>query len=154
MLSVSLSGITCDDYDQSVYFSALDDYLSEAAFEESSCVDVSRRRAMGSRGGPNDKERRLDATTTVDIVTPLSMAKIYETDDCSIMCLITETMQAQVSSGNFTTTIIAYANARRRQLAGPGGDSDKATALRRLDASSGMGAASAESISEIGRAHV
>ena len=44
----------------------------------------------------SDEERRLDVTTTVDVVTLLTVAKSYETDDCSIMCFVTDIMQAQV----------------------------------------------------------
>jgi len=43
----------------------------------------------------SDEERRLDVTTTVDVVTLLTVAKSYETDDCSIMCFVTDIMQAR-----------------------------------------------------------
>ena len=81
----------------------------QAAFDESSCADVSRRRttAAGRRGSggarilpPSDeKERRLDATTMVDVVVPLTVAKSYETEDCSIMCYVIGVMQAQARPG-------------------------------------------------------
>ena len=149
----------------------------------------------------SDEERRLDVTTTVDVVTLLTVAKSYETDDCSIMCFVTDIMQArrrsprprlfgrrappltppvlaaalhfiscltrnacvrllfggwQVSSGNFTASIVALSSARRlaylalaanATMRGENDDPATAKELRRLDASSGMAGASAESIS-------
>ena len=147
VLSIGLAGITCDDYNQSVFFSALDEYLSNATFHESACSDVSRRRAQQRFGSARDgAERRLDATTGVDIVTQLSMPKSFETDDCSTMCIVIDTMQGPVASGNFTVTLKDYAvRSRRRQLTTPNSADE---AARRLGASSGgMGGASAESMS-------
>ena len=43
----------------------------------------------------SDEERRLGVMTTVDVATLLTVAKSYETDDCSIMCFVTNIMQAR-----------------------------------------------------------
>ena len=148
VLSIGLAGITCDDYDQSIFFSALGEYLSDATFDESLCSDLSRRRTQtGELESARDAaERRLDATTQVNIVTQLSMPKSFETDDCSTMCIVVGTMQGPVASGNFTGTLGKHAlESRRRQLTRPNSVDD---AARRLDASSGgMAGASAESMS-------
>ena len=145
VMSLTMSGITCDDYEQCVFFAACDDILPNATFDESTCADGSRRRAAAEfvmttdDGGVQFRSQRRQLTTTVSISMPLTMPKEYETDDCSILCLIATMMTAKVSNGEFTSAIQTHAVSGQcsRRLD---------TAARRLDAG-GMGGATADSVS-------
>ena len=140
VLTIILSGISCDDYEQSVFFSACDDFLSYASFDDSTCSDDGgRRRAAAEYSMTTDdgrvqfKSQRRRLTSSVSISMPLTMPKTYETDDCSILCLVSTIMTAKVSTGEFTNAIQTYAASRRLQA-------------RRLE-DGGMAGANAESVS-------
>ena len=100
VLLITFAGITCEDYDQSVYFTVLGEFLPFAAFHYSTCADLSRRRRAMARSPSSssyddNKQRRLDESPGVDIATHLVVAKSYETDNCDIVCLVVGTMEAR-----------------------------------------------------------
>ena len=100
MLLITFAGITCEDYDQAVYFTALGEFLPFAAFHYSTCADLSRRRramaqSLSSSSRADNKHRRLNESPGVDVATHLVIAKSYGTDDCDIVCLVVGTMEAR-----------------------------------------------------------
>ena len=100
VLLITFAGITCEDYDEGVYFTALGEFLPLAAFHLSTCADLSRRRRAMARSPSSSsygdsEQRRLDESPGVDIATHLVISKSYETDACDIVCLVVGTMEAR-----------------------------------------------------------
>ena len=104
-VSLGLSGIDCDDFDQTVYDEACDAVLSNATFEDATC-------ALYTDGTGVTHERGARA------------ARVHrehvrgQRGDHSVHSHVMATLEAAVSDGSFTTAI--QTAAARRRLAGAG----------------------------------
>ena len=96
-VTVGLDGISCADFDQTVYDSAMGDILTEATFSDATCED----------GAADD-----DATSTVSLSTEVTipLSVVYNDDNPdSVLAFVTNELTDAQSSGQFTTLIQSYA---------------------------------------------
>ena len=103
---LELSGIDCDDFDQTVYDEACDAVLTNATFTDANCVGYS----VGT-----------GVTVTSEVSVPLVIiVMIYGSvgGEYSVLSHVMTTLGTAVSNGSFTSAI--QTAAARRRLAGAG----------------------------------
>ena len=109
-----MSGVTCDDFDQTVYDLAMDAVVSNSTFGEADCATT----ATGDDAA---------ISVTSEVTMPLVLvARTYgEGSGESVQSHVARLLVEAVSTGAFTSSIQQFAADRRRRLA------DAAVAPRR-----------------------
>ena len=106
ILSASLAGVTCDDFDSTIYTNALDAIVPEATFSDGVCADLDEVTDEGTQ----------QIETTTEVTVPLSELGAYDDDTMTIMGHVMSIVTAAASDGTFTSQIQYFAGLAGRRL--------------------------------------